>query len=127
MCYDPKAALNPAVDNAIESSGCKLIMQLFSSTLGDEGSPLAVHSVTGHEYGMDGFWYWDMNFAHEMPEYWDVLRRIGHKDEAREFAEHRPKMKLIRVKSVAGCDISHTTNRGTPEWPPEMLHVYSGG
>jgi hypothetical protein len=84
----------------------------------------------GFELGVDGFWCWDMNGRQEQPLYWEVLRHIGHKDTIVNFAEKLPEYKTIRLNTIDGLDVSHTTNRGADVrhyWPPEMMPIYSGG
>ena len=91
--------------------------------------------LKGHERGVDGFAFWDLNipifgYSHELPEAWAVTRRMGHKKDVAAFAKEPPKMKRIRLKSVGRFDICHATNIGAKErnyWPPEMLPTYSGG
>jgi hypothetical protein len=84
----------------------------------------------GYEGGADGFAQWDINFYQERPEFWEVLRRIGHRNEMDAFAKSHPKPAAMPLKTVGGFDICHVTNKGADERkfrPPEMLPMYSGG
>ena len=89
----------------------------------------------GHEMGVDGFVFWDLNipifgYSQELPEAWAVTRRLGHKNEIAALAQSPPKLKRIRLQTVGGLDICHATNIGSKERnyaPPEMLPTYSGG
>ena len=126
--------IDPAALDAVKANNCKLIRQLYPRGLGNPfdraGAPEAAQALQYFETGTDGVWYWDMNFVQEKPEYWDVLRRIAHKEEIKKFAELKPPPKTIQLKTVAGCDIWHLTNKGSEEKGygiPAMLHIYSGG
>ena len=89
----------------------------------------------GHAKGVDGFAFWDLNipifgYSHELPEAWAVTRRMGHQEELAALAKDPPRMKRIRLQTIAGLDISHATNIGANErgyLPPEMLPTYTGG
>ncbi len=97
------------------------------------GSAEAV--LKGYEKGVDGFAAWDLSMAifgysQEVPHRWALVSRVGHPDEVAAFAKEPPKITTVKLKSVGGFDISHTTNRGANERkysPPEMLPLYSGG
>ena len=99
------------------------------------GNPKAVAVLQDYEKGVDGFAAWDLSMAifgysQEVPHRWALVSRVGHPDEVAAFAKEPPKITTVKLKSVGGFDISHTTNRGANErkyWPPEMLPLYSGG
>ncbi len=100
-----------------------------------QGWGSAEYVLKGYEKGVDGFAAWDLSMAifgysQEVPHRWALVSRVGHPDEVAAFAKEPPKITTVKLKSVGGFDISHTTNRGANErkyWPPEMLPLYSGG
>lgn len=78
--------------------------------------------LDGYDAGAVGIGIWDMNVPQYNPEHWEILRNLGHRDKVEAYAQSLPKMKTIKLKSVGGMDICHTTNKDTPEnWPPEMI------
>ena len=91
--------------------------------------------LEGYEKGVDGFFAWDLNlgifgYSQELPHRWALVSRLGHMDEVAAFAKEPPSLTRMRLKTVGGFDIWHTTNAGANErkfWPPEMLPLYSGG
>jgi len=91
--------------------------------------------LKGHEEGVDGFAFWDLNipifgYSQELPDSWAVTRRMGHRQDVATFAKELPTMKKMRLKTVGGFDICHATNIGASQMnsqPPEMLPTYSGG
>ena len=95
------------------------------------GNPKAVDVLQDYEKGVDGRAAWDLSLhSQELPHRWALVSRVGHPDEVAAFAKEPPKITKVKLKSVRGFDISHTTNRGANErkyWPPEMLPLYSGG
>ncbi len=94
------------------------------------GNPKAVAVLQDYEKRVDGSAAWDLNYSQELPHRWALVSRVGHPDEVAAFAKEPPKITTVKLKSVGGFDISHTTNRGANErkcWPPEMLPLYSGG
>lgn len=119
------------VMGAIRRRHCKLIYQLYSrEDPTAKGANETLQALRGFELDVDGLWYWDMNAVQDMPEYWEVLRRIGQKDAVRVFSAERPRMKQIALKTVGGTDICHVTNKGARRrgyGVPEMLYLYSGG
>ncbi len=100
-----------------------------------QGWGSAEYVLKGYEKGVDGFAAWDLSMAifgysQEVPHRWALVSRVGHPDEVAAFAKEPPKITTVKLKSVGGFDISHTTNRGANERkysPPEMLPLYSGG
>jgi len=126
---------HPMEDDVMEAAraaGCKVVTHLMPSSKdarADEEETLEM-AQRGFDAGVDGFWYWDMNNRQVKPEYWQVLSRIGHRDEVARMATARPRMKATPLLTVGGFDFCHTTNRGSDErdyWPPEMQPVFSGG
>ncbi|MAE64015.1 MAG: hypothetical protein CMJ18_07045 [Phycisphaeraceae bacterium] len=113
-------------------AGCSVVSHLMPSC-GDARAdiPETIEMARrGFEAGSDGFWYWDVVFRQSLPAYWQLLRRIGHRDEVNSMADAPPKMSTRQLRTVAGFDMCHTTNRGSDErdyWPPAMLPIYSGG
>ena len=90
--------------------------------------------VKGHEAGVDGFAFWDLNipifgYSHDLADTWAVTRRMGHAEDVAAFAKEPPTLTRIRLKTVGGLDICHATNIGAPKegGPPEMLPTYTGG
>ena len=117
---------------AARDAGCRVVTHLMPSSRdarADEEETLAM-ALQGFDTGVDGFWYWDMNARQIKPEYWEVLRRIGHQDEVHRMASARPRMPRTRLRTVGGFDVWHTTNHGADDrdyWPPEMQPIFSGG
>ncbi|MBI4028367.1 MAG: family 10 glycosylhydrolase, partial [Verrucomicrobia bacterium] len=110
----------------IKSYNCRVITGVGG------GSPQEYVSsaLRGYEAGADGFTAWDMNVWQERPEFWEVLRRVGHRNEMDAFAKSPPEPTCMSLKTVGGLDICHVTNQGAKErkyWPPDMLPMYSGG
>jgi hypothetical protein len=93
--------------------------------------PKTAMAVQGYEQGVDGFAVWDLNpSSQELPDGWPLVSRLGHKEEVAAFAKEPPKLTTVKLKSVGGLDISHTTNRGANErkyYPSERLPLYSCG
>ena len=121
-----------AILDAIRAHNCKVVYQLYPrEDPAAPGAAEAVQTLKGLNIGAEGVWFWDMNFVQTMPEYWEVLRRIGHKEATQAFAEAIPRMKRIPLKTVDGYDICHVTGKGVEEVTgykhPEMLYIYSGG
>ena len=95
-----------------------------------------------YKNGVDGFAAWDVNLAifgysQELPESWAITSRMGHREDMKAFAKEPPRAKTIRLKTVAGFDVCHTTNEGVSlrrrdgkagtGGAPEMLPIYTGG
>ena len=80
---------------------------------------------------LDGLALWDLNSVQSVPEKWAVLSRLGHKQEVMDwspFPQHLPKMKRMRIVSIAGKDFTQTEYKNAPgAVPPEMLSAYTGG
>ena len=117
---------------AIRTHKCKLTTHLMPCSPEATAAPpeTARMAQLGYETGVDGFWYWDMNGKQTKPEHWEILRQVGDREQMDAFVKKLPKMKTIPVKTVAGFDVCHTTNRGAARkgyFPPEMLSNYSGG
>jgi hypothetical protein len=117
---------DPALLATIKSHRCRLIIETGGHTPQE-----AVNSIRkGYEGGADGFAQWDMNSYQERPEFWEILRRMGHRPEMEALARSHPKPATIPLKTVGGFDICHVTNQGAAERnyrPPDMLPMYSGG
>ena len=124
--------MEPEVVQAVHAANGKLITHLMPSSRDAKANEAETLEMAqrGVDAGADGFWYWDMNFRQQKPNYWQVLSRIGHRDEVKQLAASLPKMKTTLLKTVGGFDVCHTTNRGSNPrdyWPPEMQPIYSGG
>ena len=117
---------------ALRTHKCRLLTHLMpcSPEARADAPETARMAQLGYETGVDGFWYWDINGKQGKPEHWEVLRQVGHKEQMDAFVKKLPKMKRIPMKTVAGFDVCHTTNRGADlkgYFPPEMMSNYSGG
>lgn len=85
-------------------------------------------ALTGYDTGAAGIGIWDMNEPQDKPEHWEILRNLGHREQVQAFDRQLPVMKTIRLKTVGGLDVCHTTNRDAPEgWPPEMVTLITCG
>lgn len=116
----------------VHSHKCKVITNLMPSGPEATGKPAETvrMALMGLNAGVDGFRAWDLNSRQEKPEFWEVFKRVGHKEDMEKFSRALPKMKTIKLKTVGGFDVSHLTNRGAKQrgyWPQEMLNIYSGG
>lgn len=124
--------MEPQTLHAIRACGCKLIHTIPP----ENGDAQEWFRSLGYETGVDGIWHWDMNFEQEGPEFWNRMRRIGHRiKDGEAAAEAHDKMESIQLESIGGYDISHVENQGVNDGrfeppiygPPELLHVYSAG
>ena len=92
----------------------------------------AVQSMK-HVYAQayDGVWFWDGDIMPFHPETWNIVRRLGHKDEVMALSNDEksyPKMKRTQLLSIGDHDLSKTVSKGVPGgWPPEMLTLFPGG
>ena len=97
-----------------KETGCKFV--LFTGYRGEKAmSPASV--TAAYAEGVEAFAYWDMDAVQIMPDPWNWIRRIGHRDEVADWETYNPKGRLIRLKSVAGIDV----DKGLAD------AVYSGG
>ena len=64
------------------------------------------------ETGAPGMTVWDMNLSQDLHQIWDLLRRLGHKDQIIEGRSDLPRPRRVRMRSVGGVDVSHTTDWG---------------
>ena len=117
---------DPNIVEMAHSHNCK-----FIANIGGNPSQAVKLAQDNFKAEVDGFSVWDFDDARENPEYWQVYRRIGHKEEVDAFVNSMPKIKTTRLKTVGGFDVNHITNKGAKEHgftgPPEMLPFYSGG
>jgi len=89
---------------------------LFTGYRGEKAmSPASV--TAAYAEGVSAFAYWDMDAVQIMPDPWNWLRRIGHRDEMADWEAHNPKGRLVRLKRVADIDV----DKGLAD------AVYSGG
>jgi len=114
-----------------KEQGCKVYAFGSSAWV---STPTQVHvQDMKHAYAadLDGLSLWDVNSVQVLPEKWAVIRRLGHKNEVMDWSpypEHLPKMKRMRIRSLAGKDFTHTEHGNAPgAAPPEMLSAYTGG
>lgn len=124
--------MEPGTLRAIRAAGCRLIHTIPP----DSGDAAAWLRDLGYDSGVDGIWYWDMNFEQEHPEFWNRMRRIGHRMQEGEAADAaHGAFEPIPITSVGGCELSNVANKGVGDGrfeppvygPPELLHVYSLG
>lgn len=134
VAYNDQIAepFEPAIIEAIRASRCKLIIHGAApmSATRDDILQCVHFARLGFQYGVDGFFYWDLNSKQSQPELWEVIRQIGHREQVDKFAKKLPVLRTIPLKTIAGLDVCHTTNRGAKKrniTPPEMLPCYSGG
>lgn len=84
-----------------------------------------------HSAGHDGFCFWDFDATHMGQDEWNILGRLGHRDEVQDLRllpGLLPTMKRTKLHTLAGRDICHTVSKNVAGgWPPEMLTTYSGG
>lgn len=94
--------------------GCDFV--LFTGYRGDKAmSPASV--TAAYEQGVNRFAYWDLDAVQIMPDPWNWIRRIGHREEMAHWETYNPKGRLIRLTNVAGIDV----DKGL------AAAVYSGG
>jgi hypothetical protein len=89
--------------------------------------------------GFDGMAMWDLPEVQFQPERWERIRRLGHSEEAMHLMpysynpawyhpEHFARMKRVRLRSIAGCDMTHLETRDMPGGAPiARLSVFAGG
>jgi len=97
-----------------EAHGCELV--LFSGYRGEKAmSPTSV--TAAYEAGVGQFAYWDMDCAQDSPGAWEWLRRIGHRDEMKAWADQPRANRWVRLNTVCGLDVHEGLQQG----------AYSGG
>jgi hypothetical protein len=91
---------------------CKFIY--FSGYHGDRAmSPQ--NAIAGHEAGVDGFAYWDIDCTQDKMGAWDWISRIGHLDELKQLKDKT--QTLIQLRTIGGYDCKQGLEAA----------VYSGG
>ena len=107
-----------------QTSGCKV----FGGTGAREPENYIKNGLAGLDRDVDGFMIWDIDGVCELPEHWEILRNMGHRDRLEAFAKQLPKMKRTRILNVEGYDFARTYGKGAPDnWPPEMMIMYTNG
>ena len=76
------------------------------------------------ETGAPGMTVWDMNLAQDLHQVWDLLRRLGHKEQIIEGKSDLPRPRRVTMKSIAGIDVMHTTGWGGGE---QALIIWTNG
>ena len=67
-----------------EGSSCKLALNLMPRRLSPDQYRERAHAL--YEAGSDHFFFWDTNARNDFSPSWDVLRRLGHRDELARWA-----------------------------------------
>ena len=117
----------PRLRALAKQKGCKMYLQAGGKTAGP-----AVGTMKGvYDQGYDGMWFWDGDMMPFQPETWNIVSRLGHKDEVTALSADEasyPKMKRTKLLSIGGQDLSKTVSKDVPGgWPPEMLTLFPGG
>jgi len=73
--------------------------------------------ITGYNAGVDGFAVWDIDSVQDLPTWWPVLQRAGHRKEVDAFAQAGPALTAVRFKTIGGFDVLQGLGAA----------VYSGG
>lgn len=95
-------------------NGCQFV--LFTGYRGDEAmSPKSVSAA--YAAGVEHFAYWDIDCVQDVPEVWEWLRRVGHRDEMAQWSQHKPETRLPQLKTVEGLDVAEGLQQA----------AYSGG
>ena len=119
-------ATTPRLVALAKKTGCKVYIQ------GDRTGKSAVGKMKrGYAGGYEGMWFWDGDMMPFLPETWRVVSRLGHRDEVtarRARSKGLPQMRRIKLRSIAGHNLSDTVSKNVPGgWPPPMLTLYTGG
>ena len=97
-----------------KETGCEFV--LFTGYRGEKAmSPASV--TDAYRQGVNQFAYWDMDAVQIMPDPWNWLRRIGHREEMANWDAYKPNGRLLPLERVGGVDVA----RGLVD------AVYSGG
>lgn len=97
-----------------QEQGCEFV--LFTGYRGEKAmSPATVSAA--YDQGVKQFAYWDMDAVHFMPDPWNWLRRIGHREEMTNWEAYKPIGRLLPLERVGHVDVA----RGLVD------AVYSGG
>ncbi len=97
-----------------KETGCEFV--LFTGYRGEKAmSPASV--TAAYAQGVTQFAYWDMDAVQNMPDPWNWLRRIGHREEMANWENYKPNGRLLPLERVGGVDVA----RGLVD------AVYSGG
>jgi len=97
-----------------KETGCDYV--LFTGYRGEKAmSPATVTAAYGA--GVKQFAYWDMDAVQIMPDPWNWLRRIGHREEMADWETYKPDGRLLPLEQVGHVNVA----RGLVD------AVYSGG
>ena len=69
-----------------EGSSCKLALNLMPRRLSPDQYRERTHAL--YEAGSEHFFFWDTNARNDFSPSWDVLRRLGHRDELARWARN---------------------------------------
>ena len=116
----------PRLRAMAKEADCKIYVQANGTAGGAVGG-----MKNAYAQGYEGVWFWDGDMMPFRPEAWNIVRRLGHKDETIALSPDEksyPKMKRTKILSIGGQDLSKTVSKGVPGgWPPEMLTLFPGG
>jgi len=97
-----------------KSHHCKFI--LFTGYRGAKAmSPKTI--ADAYRAGVTDFAYWDMDCVQDVPEAWEWIRRVGHRDEMEAWENRTPTSQWIRLKTIGGVNVH----------PGLQQAAYSGG
>ena len=86
-----------------KTHGCEFV--LFTGYRGDEAmSPKSIANAYGA--GVSQFAYWDIDCAQDLPEVWEWLSRVGHREEMEAWEEQPRGSRWLPLKTVEGLDVS---------------------
>ena len=68
-----------------------------------DGVGMSPENITkAYEAGVENFMYWDLDGYQLRSDYWEHIRRIGHREEMKKWRAPLLEERLIRLKSVNG-------------------------
>lgn len=83
-----------------------------------DGVGMSPENITkAYEAGVENFMYWDLDGYQLRSDYWEHIRRIGHREEMKKWRAPLLEERLIRLKSVNGFNFKKGFGAA----------VYSGG
>ena len=89
---------------------------LFTGYRGKKAmSPSTISAA--YRAGVGDFAYWDIDCVQDLPEAWEWIRRIGHRQEMEAWEHHTPTSRWIRLHTIGGCTV----------YPGLQQAAYSGG
>ena len=114
----------PELVAAVQETACRF----YWGTGARQPESYVKRTLEAFQHHADGTAVWDVDGPAELPEHWEIIRNMGHRQRVEAFAGQLPKMKTVKMLSVDGYDFGHTYGKGAPDnWPPEMILFHTNG